>query len=153
MDQLTSVHIAAWLACAAFVVGLALGIISLVDRLKAKPSPQEVADSAQAKFARREESDELKCRLAAMEQLRQSDLRDASLSRKNIYDEMRGMEKRIDASLVGVRTEMGELERRLNKSDEERTAKLHESLNCIATELAEIRGEFHAANKPNANRS
>lgn len=144
MDQLVSVHIAAWLACLAFVITLIRGVLALTDRLKDKPSASEVAERADGKFADRNALAELAARLAAVEELRNSDLKDASFSRKNIYDEMRNMEKRIDASLIGMRAEMADLERRLNKSDEERTLKLHDRLNEILSDLGEMRGEVHA---------
>ena len=144
MDSLTSVNIAAWLACLSFIVMLAGGILKLTDRLRDKPSASEVANKAAETFARREAAEELRTRLAALEALRESDLKDASFSRKNIYDEMRNMEKRIDSALVGIRAEMGELERRLNSADEARTLKIHDRLNEILSDLGEMRGEHHA---------
>jgi hypothetical protein len=144
MDQITSVHIAGWLACAAFLVGLAIGCLSLIDRLKPKPTTQEVADEAAKKFASRDAAVELAARIAAMEQLRNSDLKDQSFSRKNIYDEMRAMEKRIDESLIGVRAGMADMERRINSADEIRTDKLRDLITTLFGELGEMRAESHA---------
>jgi hypothetical protein len=144
MDQITSVHIAGWLACAAFLVGLAIGCLSLIDRLKPKPTTQEVADQAAAKFASRDAASELAARIAAMEQLRTKDLSDASFSRKNIYDAMGEMERRINESLVGMRAGMGEMERRINSADEIRTDKLRDLITNLFADLGEIRGEAHA---------
>lgn len=39
MENLVPIHIAAWLACAAFMVGLVNGALKLADRLKEKPTP------------------------------------------------------------------------------------------------------------------
>jgi hypothetical protein len=144
MDHLTSINIAAWLACLLFVAGLAKTVLSLTDRLRDKPSAGEVAERSAEKFTPRETADELRARITAIEALRNTDQEAASFSRKNIYDEMRNMEKRIDAALIGIRAEMGDLERRLNASDESRTLKLHDRLNEILTDLGEMRGEVHA---------
>lgn len=44
-----------------------------LDRLKPKPSPQDVANDAAGKFTPRETADEIKQRIAVMEQLRRRD--------------------------------------------------------------------------------
>jgi len=49
------VEIAAWLACLAFVVVLANGVLKLVDRVKDKPAPGDVARETAEKFTRKDE--------------------------------------------------------------------------------------------------
>ena len=146
----------AWVACLAFAVMLfnqltraRKNLLGGTDTTNIGPSPLVV--KGEEKFVTTRECSEsnakLFARIAAIEQLRNTDLEAASYSRKNIYDEMRNMEKRIDAALVGIRAEMGELERRLNASDETRTLKLHDRLNEILGDLGEMRGEVHAKAK------
>ena len=55
MDQVTSLNIAAWLACAAFLVVLANNVLKLIDRIKDKPHPGDVQRDGNEKFATKNE--------------------------------------------------------------------------------------------------
>lgn len=52
LSQLTPpMEIASWLACAAFLIMLANGVLKLVDRAKGRPTPGEVRDEASNRYA------------------------------------------------------------------------------------------------------
>jgi len=55
MDQTTSLNIAAWLGCIAFLVVLANNVLKLVDRAKDKPHPGDVERQGLEKFATKHE--------------------------------------------------------------------------------------------------
>jgi hypothetical protein len=135
---------AAWIACAAFAVML----INQAYRLKGFISggekrtiqqPLEVVEGTQ--LVTREHCDlmhrpvsdrmaELEKKVQALDVSRQEDMRIAGGSRKAMYDRMEGLQK-----------EMGDMERRLNRADEERTADLHTRLNEILEKVSELRGQ------------
>lgn len=128
-------QIAAFLACAAFLVGLVNQALKLVDRIKDKPAPGEVRAEAAEKFVTKSDCQKyhqaLDGRLTFLDTQRVTDAKDAGASRRGIYNEVES-----------VRKEMVDMERRINKADEDRTTGLHNRLNEILAEVSEIRGRI-----------
>jgi len=112
---------------------------SLVDRLKSKPAPADVRAESLDKFATKVD-------------LQQAVLKNDQ-EHNNVWSKIGGMERglkeEIDLKVTGVSRELVEMERRLNKSDEERTSRVHDRLDNIFAEVAEMRGAM--TGKPTAS--
>ena len=80
-------------------------------------------------------------RIAFLDGQRVTDAKDNAASRKVIYDEIKAVQQATADQVSKVRVELGDMERRLNKSDEDRTQHLHDRLNDILGELGELRGK------------
>lgn len=134
--------IVTWLACLTFVVMLVNGVMKLVHYSRAKPSAldvqQDVAGKYQPKgdYATKADLANLELRINAMSQA--SDLSRHEL-RSHIDASVEKLGDRVDA----LRTEMGELERRLNKANEDRAIASHQRHNELLAAVSELRGAFH----------
>lgn len=139
MNGTPPVEFAAWIACLAFAVGLANGLLKLKGNVlgsakKNEITPQPLVVQAAHDLVR--EKDCVSRHLTLEQQLvelrgqRIQDAKDASFSRKSVYGE-----------LESVRKEMGEMERRLNTADEQRTQALHSRINDILEAVGELRGK------------
>jgi hypothetical protein len=147
LPQPTGSQLLIWLGCAAIVIGAAAGLLALVNQFftlkrnvvgKRKteilPSPLEVREAHE--FAKeRDCADRHRLAMEGLAEIRQqriTDAKDAAGSRKGIYTE-----------IESVRKEMGDMERRLNTADEERTQALHGRLNDILLAVGELRGKVN----------
>jgi hypothetical protein len=104
--------------------------LTLLDRWKEKPSASEVAAEAARRFVTTDV-----CAASHTNFVQRLSALETSHSQ---------LEKRIDSSLTGIRAEMSDMERRLNRNDEERTQKIHDRLNDILRCVGELSGEVHA---------
>ncbi|GEM_PF-2293594 len=140
------VTIAGFLACAAFLAGLVNQLMKIVDRIKDKPAPGEVQREAADKYVTKAECARLHAlteqNLSGLNTMRVQDAKDFAASRGKIYDEVKSMRTAVADELVKVRAEMGDMERRLSRDDEDRTTKIHDRLNEILAEVSEVRGEL-----------
>lgn len=120
--------VAFWISIAA---NLAL-VVALFIRPKISPQPldvRSVEDPVPAKECRARHAS-IDAQLVELRQQRVTDAKDAAFSRKAVYGE-----------IESVRKEMGEMERRLNAADEQRTTALHNRLNDILLAVGELRGK------------
>lgn len=92
-----AVSIAAWLGCAAFVVGLVNGVLALVDRLKERPSPSEtyvrLADFSEH---RRLVLDRIESQRVALEAARDAEREELAGLRNEIRGDIRRIHDRVD---------------------------------------------------------
>ena len=106
MDALTSTHIAAWLACAFFMMGMVKAALGLVDRFKETPAPSQTyvakADCAQLHQQRAADLSQLTTGLGEL-RLRQEEQRKDSLA---LVDRLRAETK---ADIVAIYGELREL--------------------------------------------
>ena len=127
------IGIAAWLACLLFVMGMVVLGMKLVREFRGRPAAAEVQAEAAEKFVTKAMCERyhqaMDARVEYLAGQRSADAQAGSQSRKGIYVE-----------LECVRKEMVEMERRINKADEERTTGLHDRLNEILGEVSEMRG-------------
>jgi hypothetical protein len=131
------IGISAWLVCLLFVMGLIITGLKLVREFRGQPEAAavqaEAADRYVTKAVCERYHQAMDARLEALMGQRAVDLQTGSASRKGIYVE-----------LECVRKEMVEMERRINKADEDRTTGLHDRLNEILGEVSEMRGMLKA---------
>lgn len=127
--------IASWLACLAIVLVIGLLIVKVAKEIRGHPVAGDVRAESADKFVTKAQCEKyhqaLDGRLSFLDNQRITDAKDAAGSRKGIYTEVET-----------VRKEMVEMERRLNKADEDRTTGLHERLNEILAEVSEMRGQM-----------
>lgn len=112
MDQLTSVHIAGWLACLMFVMGIVKMGIGLVKDLKDKPAPVDVQREAGEKYVSKiacaEQHRGVSERLNFLDQQRINDAKDGAQSRAKIYEEIKAVQTETVHELAAVRTELSQ---------------------------------------------
>lgn len=127
--------IASWLACLAIVLVIGLLILKVAKEIRGRPEAAEVQTEAAGLYMRKRDCEKmhanLDARVAFIDAQRTADVKEASTGRRLIYVEVEG-----------VRKEMVEMERRLNKADEDRTISLHNRLNEILAEVSEVRGQI-----------
>ncbi len=140
------VEIAAWLACLFFAVALANGIMKLVHYTRAKPSAldvqQDVAGKYQPKgdYATKADLSNLELRITAMSQA-------SDLSRHELRAHIDASVGKLGERVESIREEMGEVERRLNASNEQRAIASHERHNELLAAVSELRGAFDQVNR------
>jgi hypothetical protein len=131
------IAIASWLACLAIVLVIGLLIVKVAKEIRGHPAALEVRAESADKFVTKSDCEKrhqaLDAQLGFLNVQRVTDAKDAAGSRKGIYTEVEG-----------VRKEMAEMERRLNRADEDRTTGLHARLNEILAEVSEMRGQMKA---------
>ena len=133
--------LAAWLACAAFVLTLANQAFRFKERLLGEKTPQEIfPQPLEVKTVRDPVSREY-CdanyranthRIHAIEQ-ELSELR----------NERREAAAKLEEKIEGVSREIPEMERRLNAANEARLEKVHHRINEVLGEVRELRGEVN----------
>lgn len=138
--------IVAWLACLAFVVMLINGVMRLIHHSRAKPSAAEVRDDVAGKYqpkgdyATRADVANLELRITAMSQ-------SSDLSRHELRGHIDTTVEKLGTRMESLRTEMGDLERRLNASDEQRAIASHQRHNELLEAVSELRGAFNQSRK------
>jgi hypothetical protein len=95
MNEIVSLNIAGWLACAAFVIWIANGAMQLVERFKPRPSTEEVRLEAAKNFVTQEQFEH-------REQM-------ASDSRKVMYAKMDSIRTELSAEIRAVNQRVDEL--------------------------------------------
>jgi len=138
--------LASFVGCAFFLVAGWNQVEKFFDRRKDRPPASEVRAEIVDKFVTKDQCENyhqaLERRIAFLDTQRVEDAKDGSVSRSRIYDEMKAIQKTTMDELAHVRTEMGDMERRLNKADEDRTSDIHDRVNQILGEVREMRGEI-----------
>jgi hypothetical protein len=134
-------EIAAWLACAAFVMMLLNQAFRLKERLLGQrqgqeifPKPLEiktVADPATKEYCDRNHQASSR-RMESLEQAL-ADLRQVR----------RDSTAKLEEQVRTLSRDIPELERRLNAATEARMAKVHDRINEVLGEVRELRGEIH----------
>jgi len=135
------VGIAAWLACAAFVMMLANQALRLKEKLLREKRSQEifpqpleirpVCDPVSKDYCDRNQRTSLR-RIETLEQ-----------ELKELRQERRETAAKLDRRLEGVTRDMPEMERRLNAANEARLEKVHTRINEILGEVRELRGAIN----------
>ena len=137
-------QLAGWLVCFFAVVGGVNQVMKLVDRFRGsgheiRPQPLEVREAKEFVtnaecLARKAEAErrygEAVAQVQELRRERIQDVKEAAVGRKAIYE-------RID----DVKTELDNMERRLNSSNEARLEKVHNRINEILEAVATVRGE------------
>lgn len=140
------------LLCLAALAGALNQGLGLMDRFRDKPAAGEVQRETAAGYVSKQECArtmaDLNARLTQLDQWRVTDAKDGANSRRSIYDELKTVERKSAESVTALQREMGEMERRLNRADEERTLAVHARLNEILAEVSELRGEMHHPRNP-----
>ncbi|MCX8156167.1 MAG: hypothetical protein N3J91_06955 [Verrucomicrobiae bacterium] len=95
MNEITSVNIAGWLACAAFLIWMVNGVLGLVDRFKPRPSTEEVRLEAAKNFVTQEQFEH-------REQM-------ASDSRKTMYAKIDSIRMELSQEIRAVNARVDEL--------------------------------------------
>ena len=134
-------EIAAWLACAAFVMMLVNQAFRLKEPLTGErhgqeifPKPLEVktvADPATKEYCDRNHQASSR-RLEALEQ-----------ALLEMRQERRDSAAKLEEQVRTVSRDIPELERRLNAATEARLEKVHHRINEVLGEVRELRGEIH----------
>lgn len=139
-------EIAAWLACLFFAVALANGIMKLVHYTRSKPSAQDVQNEVAGKYqpkgdyATKADLTQLESRINAMSTA--SDVSRHEL-RMHIDQSVSKLGDRMDA----LREDIGEVERRLNQTSEQRAVESHKRHNELLAAVSELRGAFDQVNR------
>lgn len=119
ISSTTPVGIAAWLACAAFLIGLINGGMKLVDRAKDRPHPGDVRAEAVDRFATKTEV---------------KDLREGNEAQhRDIFAKMGGIERGVTAR---IEARLSEMQRDSNEGRD----KLHDRINEVLAVVSELRG-------------
>ena len=143
--------IAEWLACLAFLMWFVNLSKKFIQGMKDKPPPSEVQREAAQTYVSKAQCENLhnmlEGRMVFLDTQRVQDAKDFSASRGKLYDEIKGMQKAMSDDLTHVRVEMGDMERRLNATDEERTGHLHDRFNELLQAFGELRGEMRRGRK------
>jgi uncharacterized protein YicC (UPF0701 family) len=134
-------EIAAWLACAAFVMMLVNQALRLKERLMGErhgqeifPQPLEVravGDPVSKEYCDRNHQ-ESTGRIEAMDQ-----------ALKEMRQERRESAAKLEEQVRTMSRDMPELERRLNAATEARLEKVHHRINEVLGEVRELRGEIN----------
>lgn len=131
------VVLAALLASVNQALGVKAKMFPSVQRNEITPQPLEVR--AVMDLARERDCvsrhDSLAAQISEIRTQRITDMKDAALSRKGLYEMM-------DA----IKNEMAAMERRINTEDERRTSGVWDQLNSILEALGEVRGELKSKN-------
>jgi hypothetical protein len=134
-------ELAAWLACAAFVLMLANQALKLKQRLFGERHPQQIFPQPLEIKAVKDPVSREYCdnnyhantrRMKAIEQ----ELNDLRIERR---ESAAKLEEKIET----VSREIPEMERRLNAANEARVEKVHNRINEVLGEVRELRGEVN----------
>src|SRR2546427_801498 len=139
LSQITApVGLAAWLACAAFVLMLANQAFRLKERLLGEKSPQQifpqplevrpVADPVSREYCDNVYETSTR-RIQAIEQ-----------ELNELRHERRESSAKLEEKIGIVGREIPEMERRLNAANEARLEKVHTRINEVLGEVRELRG-------------
>lgn len=134
--------IVTWLACLTFVVMLVNGIMKLVHYTRSKPSALDVQQDVSAKYqpkgdyATKSDLASLELRITAMSQA-------SDLSRHELRAHIDASVEKLGERVERLSEEMGEVERRLNASNEQRAIASHNRHNELLAAVSELRGAFN----------
>ena len=127
------IMIAYVMASLAFLMAFVLLSVKVVKELRGKPLAGDVQREAEAKYATMSDCQRkhiaLEAELANFRAQRERDLVAQAGARKPLHDD-----------IGKVRSEMGEMERRLNAEDERRTDKLREEIKEVLTAVSRLEG-------------
>ena len=133
--------LAAWLACAAFVLMLANQAFRLKERLLGQRNPQQIfPQPLEVKTAPEPVTREY-CDSNYHASTRRIKAIEQELGELRI--ERRESAAKLEEQIETVSREIPELERRLNASNEARFEKVHTRINEVLGEVRELRGELN----------
>src|ERR1043166_1130323 len=134
-------ELAAWLACAAFVLMLANQALKLKQRLFGERNPQQIFPQPLEIKAVKDPVSREYCdnnyhantrRMKAIEQ-----------ELNELRAERRESSAKLEEKIETVSREIPEMERRLNAANEVRVEKVHNRINEVLGEVRELRGEVN----------
>jgi SMC interacting uncharacterized protein involved in chromosome segregation len=132
------VGLAAWLACAAFVLMLANQVFRLKERLLGEKSPQQIfPQPLEVRSAHEPVSREF-CESNHHAITRRIEFIEQEL--RDLREERRKSAATLEEQIQTVSREIPELERRLNAANEARLEKVHNRINEVLGEVRELRG-------------
>jgi hypothetical protein len=101
MNEIVSINIAAWLACAGFIVWIANGCLALVEKIRPKPSPDEVRLEAAKQYVTVEQ---FEAREALASENRNLMYKKMDDMRVELSNEIRAVNQRVDELSAEIRT-------------------------------------------------
>jgi len=135
------VGLAAWLACAAFVLMLANQALRLKERLLGEKSPQQIFPQPLEVRPVRDPASREFCEGNHQASTRRIEAIEQELG--ELRDERRESAAKLEEQIETVSREIPELERRLNAANEVRLEKVHNRINEVLGEVRELRGEVN----------
>ncbi len=132
------VGLAAWLACAAFVLMLANQAFRLKERLLGEKSPQQIFPQPLEVRSAREPAWREFCEGNHRASTRRIETIEQEL--RDLREERRESAGKLEEKIETVGREIPELERRLNAANEARLEKVHNRINEVLGEVRELRG-------------
>jgi len=137
--QLTPpVGLAAWLACAAFVLMLANQAFRLKERLLGEKNLQQIFPQPLEIRSVRDPVSREHCDRNYQASARRIEAIEQELA--ELRQERREMTAKLEEKFESVSREIPELERRLNAANEARLEKVHHRINEVLGEVRELRG-------------
>jgi uncharacterized protein YicC (UPF0701 family) len=142
LSQLTvPAGLAAWLACAAFLVMLANQALRLKERLLGEKAAQQIFPQPLDVRAVRDPASREQCDEIYQASMRRIQTVEQEL--KEVREERRAAAGQLEAKIETVSREIPEMERRLNAANEARLEKVHTRINEVLGEVRELRGEVN----------
>jgi pimeloyl-ACP methyl ester carboxylesterase len=135
------VGLAAWLACAAFVMMLANQAFRLKERLLGEKNLQQIFPQPLDVRNVRDPVTREYCDSNYHANTRRIKAIEQELA--EIRSERRESAAKLEQKIESVSSEMPEMERRLNAANEARFEKVHNRINEVLGEVRELRGEFN----------
>ena len=135
------VGLAAWLACAAFVLMLANQAFRLKERLLGEKSPQQIFPQPLDVRPVRDPVSREYCDSNYHASTRRIKAIEQELS--ELRTERRESAAKLEEKIETVSREIPEMERRLNAANEARVEKVHNRINEVLGEVRELRGEVN----------
>jgi len=133
------VGLAAWLACAAFVLMLANQAFRLKERLLGEKSPHQIFPQPLDVRSVRDPVTREYCDSNYHASTRRIKAIEQELS--ELRSERRESAAKLEEKIESVSREIPEMERRLNAANETRNEKVHNRINEVLGEVRELRGE------------
>ncbi len=135
------VGLAAWLACAAFVLMLANQAFRLKERLLGEKNPQQIFPQPLDVRPVRDPVSREYCDSNYHASTRRIKAIEQELS--ELRSERRESAAKLEEKIETVSREIPETERRLNAANEARVEKVHNRINEVLGEVRELRGEVN----------
>jgi len=135
------VGLAAWLACAAFILMMANQAFRLKERVLGEKSPHQIFPQPLEVKSVRDPASRDHCDRNYQMSVRRIEAIEAELN--ELRNERRESAAKLEQKIESVSREIPEMERRLNAANEARLEKVHNRINEVLGEVRELRGEVH----------
>lgn len=138
--------IVGWLACLSFVMGIVYLGMRIRRETQTKPSAQDVQNDAAGKYqpkgdyATRGDLTQLESRINAMSTA-------SDVSRHELRMHIDQSVSKLGDRMEALREDIGEVERRLNQTSEQRAVESHKRHNELLAAVSELRGAFDQVNR------